>query len=525
MFVSNNKNSYILVLCLFATGFSGIVAEYSLATLAAYLLGNSTIQWAMILSVMLFSMGIGSRLSKYITHNILEKFIIVEFFLSLLVSFSVLITYLCLAYASFNNSILLIVWRLDGVIIYVFSLLVGLLIGIEIPLVIRLNNNFESLRLNIANVMEKDYYGSLLGGIFFSFIALPFLGLEYTPFIIGGINFTVAIALYIQLNSMIDKKYHYIIIPISMIITISLVVGSLLSKSIINYGEQSRYTDKIVYQETSKYQKIIITEWKNNYWLYLNGYQQISSLDEHFYHEPFIHPAIGISLNPKKVLILGGGDGCAAREVLKYNNIKSITLVDIDPSITNLSKNHKILTKINGDALNNAKVKVINRDAFRYIEDTREYYDIIIIDFPDPRSIELSRLFSYEFYKICYQHLNKDGILVAQATSPYHTPLAFICIEKTIKSVGFNVISIHNQVPTLGEWGWVIASKIYNQETLKRKITNLKLSNIDTRWLDNESLKLITSFGKDIKLIDTSKVEINTLHNPIINRYYQKGIW
>jgi len=161
--------SNILKLALFATGLSGIVAEYILATLATYFLGDSVFQWTMIISVMLFSMGLGSRLSKYFTSDLLKKFIIIEFSLSLLTSFSSLLVYTAAAYTIYK-----------GLIIYGLSIIIGLLIGMEIPLVVRLNYEFQKLKVNIASVLENDYYGSLIGGMFFAFIGLPYLGLTNT---------------------------------------------------------------------------------------------------------------------------------------------------------------------------------------------------------------------------------------------------------------------------------------------------------------------------------------------------------
>ena len=187
--------SNILKLALFATGLSGIVAEYILSTLATYFLGDSVFLWTMIVSIMLFSMGLGSRISKSIKSNLLEKFITIEFILSVLSAFVSVITYSASAYYGYV-----------GFVIYGLSVIIGLLIGMEIPIVIRLNDEFENLRVNVSTVMEKDYYGSLLGGVFFAFIGLPYLGLTYTPFILGTINFLVAIGLYIMLRNAVDSR-------------------------------------------------------------------------------------------------------------------------------------------------------------------------------------------------------------------------------------------------------------------------------------------------------------------------------
>ncbi len=517
--------SNILKLALFATGLSGIVAEYILCTLATYFLGNSVLQWTMILSIMLFSMGLGSRLSKHINYHLLEKFIIVEFVLSVLVSFCAFFAYLALTYASFNDATLLIVWRFDGVVVYILSILIGLLIGMEIPLVTRLNEAFESLQVNISHVMEKDYYGSLLGGLFFAFVGLPFLGLTYTPFVLGAVNFLVAVLLFFRLKKLVATTYIHPIKTCMYLIFIVLILGFIFADDITDYGQQQRYKDKVILQEQTKYQQLVVTQWKDHYWFYINGNQQLSTLDEYLYHEPLVHPVMGLSKNPEQVLILGGGDGCAAREVLKYQSVKGVTLVDLDPRVTEIAQTNPIFTNMNKNSLNNPKVQLINTDAYAYMDQTISFYDVIIIDFPDPKSVQLGRLFSYEFYRLCYRHLRPEGLLIVQAGSPYYATKSFRCIEKTLQAAQFHTLPLHNQILTMGQWGWVIGTKNIDTKRLKKAVRNLPLNNIHTKWLNKEALYLITSFGKQFVDIDTMDIEVNTIHNPVLPRYYRKGNW
>ena len=525
IFSNFSSDSNILKAALFATGLSGIVAEYVLSTLATYFLGNSVFQWTMILSLMLFSMGLGSRLSKFMDEFLLEKFVIIEFALSILVSLSALLAYVVSIYSSFNDKLYIYSFELDGTVIYMMSMLIGLLIGMEIPLVTRLNEAYEDLRVNISNVMEKDYYGSLLGGVFFAFIGLPFLGLTYTPFVLGAVNFLVAIGLLFQFRKLIDARYLFLIRSGALLVMAVIIGGFLFADDIINYGEQKRYKDKVVYQDQSKYQKIVVTQWKNHHWLYLNGNQQLSTFDEWLYHEPMVHPAMKLYPGVKNVLILGGGDGCAAREVLKYPSVETIKLVDLDEKVTELASNHPIFTTLNNNALNHEKVTVQNGDAYTYLQKTDEYYDVIIVDFPDPKSIEIGRLFSLEFYKLCYQQLRPNGVVIVQSGSPYYASKAFYCIEKTVAEAGFNTVPLHNQVLTLGEWGWVLGAKSIPQEQLKPTLRSLHFEDIETRWLTHDAMSLITSFGKGLIKLDSSEVEVNMIHNPVLPTYYRNGNW
>ena len=516
--------SQSLKAALFATGFSGIVAEYILSTLATYFLGNSVLQWTMILSIMLFAMGIGSRVSKQFKKNLLLKFIIIEFLLSILISYCAVFAYWVSAFTSFNYDITVYFLRYDGVIIYLTSVAIGLLIGMEVPLVARINEQFEDLRINISGVLENDYYGSLIGGVFFAFIGLPIIGLKYTPFILGVINFMVSVWVLIRLKDKILK--HYNTLQYTTFITlIILSVGIFISNYVFDYGEQKKYLDKVVLQQQTPYQKLVITKWKNDYWFYINGNQQLCTRDEKMYHEPMVLPAMKIHPHPKNILILGGGDGCAVREVLKFSSVESITLVDIDKKVTELARAHPIFTQMNKNALNDSKVQILHEDAFSYMAQQKQSFDILILDFPDPKTVELSRLFSLELYKNCFYALRPNGLIVAQAGSPYYATKAFYCIQNTIRSAGFYTVPLHNQIPTLGEWGWIVGAKQIDESTLTKRIQNIDLQNIKTLWLNKESLKLITSFGKPIIPIDTAKIQVNSIQNPILYQYYLKGNW
>ena len=503
----------LLKAALFATGLSGIVAEYTLSTLATYFLGDSVFQWTMIVSIMLFSMGIGSRISKHIRSNLLERFVLIEFALSCVASNVTVIVYLIFA-----------IYGDATFIIYMLSILVGLFIGMEIPIVIRLNKQFESLRVNISSALENDYYGSLAGGVFFAFIGLPYLGLTYTPLILGTINFLVAVTFLkiIWQEILAEKKKRLLIYGV--VVVIVLLNTGLISDKIIQWGDKIRYDDRVVYSEQSRYQKIVLTYGEGNYWLFLNGHQQLSTFDEALYHEPLVHPPVLLHDQPRRILVIGGGDGAAVRELLKHSQIDQITLVDLDPKVTQLAMSHPVLLNINQNALNHEKVEVINQDGFTYLEDIGERYDIIIADFPDPRTVDLGRLYSFEFYLLCHRALTDDGILITQAGSPYYAEQAFQCIEKTIAAAGFSTLPLHNQVITLGEWGWVIGSKNSGTD-LKAELQGKTLSGIETQWLTDEALTLISSFGKQVFDRDFEEPRVNRLHDPVLYRYYLNGKW
>lgn len=505
------SESKILMSSLFATGIAGIVSEYVLATLATYFLGNSVFQWTIILSIMLFSMGLGSRLSKLVNKYVIEYFIAAELTLSLLTSMCALAVYSLMGVTQYIE-----------IIIYILAILVGLLIGLEIPLVTRINGRYHDLKANISSVMEKDYYGSLIGGLFFAFIGLPYLGLTYTPFVLGTVNLIVASLLFFKFSKRLNIKIKKILggSIIGLFAIISL--GIYFAKPIILFGEQSRYSDKVVYTQQTKYQKITLTKSNNHHILYLNNSMQLNTMDEWLYHEPLVHAPMLLNSSRKNVLILGGGDGCGIREVLKYPEVESIKIIDLDPAMTDFGANNVVFKELNQNSYKNNKVTVLNQDAFIALENDSQYYDLIIIDFPDPRSIELSRLYTKEMYSFCKKRLKMDGVIITQATSPYFQTKAFFCINKTMQSAGFNTMPIHNHVQSFGEWGWIIGSKIYNADQMQSKLSAIKELPIKpTQWLTTDALEMMVKFGKPVG--DTTDLEVNSIHNPVLFKYYIKG--
>ena len=505
--------SNILKVSLFATGCAGIVAEFVLSTLATYLTGNAVFQWTLVMSFMLFAMGVGSRLSRIFYSNLIDIFILVEFLLSILCASSAALAY---GLASFITNI--------NLFIYFLGFVIGCLIGMEIPLVTRLNEEYEELRINISGVMEKDYYGSLLGGLLFAFVALPCFGLTYTPIILGSINFIVAAIILWKFICLVQNRKLAIA---SFFICLSfLIILTAFSSPIIRFGEQSRYKDKIIFAKQTKYQKIVMTRWRKNHWLYLNSQVQFSSYDEERYHEPLVHPVMNLSINHSNVLILGGGDGLALREILKYPTVKNITLVDLDPAITQLAQKHPVLLKINKSSMRNPRVQIINTDANDFLKKNSDLFGVIIVDLPDPDTIDMMHVYSIGFYKLIEKHLIKGGAFVTQASSPFFTRKSFLCIMKTIQYSGFSVLPYHNNVPTMGEWGWIlgIRKQEISPEKLKQVALMVDFSNIQTRFINKDAMLSMTHFGKGT-FEDIKKIQINKRLDPVLHYYYRSGSW
>ncbi|MBL4705436.1 MAG: spermidine synthase, partial [Flavobacteriales bacterium] len=361
---------------------------------------------------------------------------------------------------------------------------------------------------------------------FFAFIGIRYLGLTYTPFIVGGINLVVAIALLYRFRGLVAQSLKKKLYLLCGLVVLLFVSGVIFSNPIVQYGNQSRFEEKVVFSQQTPYQLITITKWQDHHQLYLNQGKQLSTFDEWLYHEPLVHPVMSLTKGKVDVLVMGAGDGCAIRELLKYDRVASVTLVDLDSAMTSIATNHPIFKKLNQDAFQSKKVKVINTDAFNFLENNVKFYDVIIADFPDPRTIELNRLYSYEFYRLCNERLRPNGAFITQSTSPYYTTKTFRCIEKTIGKAGFNTLPIHNHVYSFGEWSWIIGSKKLSSKTIKNTIQALNVEEIDQlKWMTKDALMLMTSFGNDLIPVDTSALKVNSIHNPVVYKYYEGGNW
>lgn len=488
-----------------------------LCTLATYFLGNAVVQWTLMMSLMLFAMGVGSRLSRHCTAHLLDTFVALEFGLSVL----------CAGAAAAAYGLSPFVYNV-GVVIYPLGMAIGLLVGLEIPLITRVNAGYEELRVNIASVLEKDYYGALLGGLFFAFVALPYFGLTYTPVALGTLNFAVASLFVFRFRGLLH--FPRMLSGSWAAVGAGLIGLFLLADPIVLYGEQARYKDTVVFVEQTAHQRLVMTRWRNDYWLYINGNQQFSTYDEERYHEPLVHPALALGASRAEILILGGGDGLALREVLKYADVERVTLVDVDPRMTALAASHPVLVQINGHALRDPRVEVVHADAFAFLHGREDgaprLYDAIIVDLPDPNTDELARLYSVNFYRLCKRHLKRDGRLVTQATSPFFSRRAFLCIKKTMTAAGLSVLPYHTHVPTLGEWGFLLgvdATQLAPAD-LSETVRRLPFADVSTRFLNTDAMIGMIHFGKGV-FHDEASLDVNVGSRPVLHEYYRQGRW
>ena len=503
--------STLLKICIFATGLAGIVAEYVMATMASYLLGETVTHWTLIISWMLFAMGVGSRLSRAVGNAVLDAFVAAELALSVLVAASAPLVYLLLAWV-----------EPIGVVIYALAFAIGALVGLELPLAARLNDHYEELRVNLAAVFEKDYYGALLGGVLFAFVGLPVLGLAMTPIVLGAVNFLVAAVLVARFRPLLERRRT--LTAAAYLVPVALGLLAFAAEPIVLYGEQRKYRDQVVYTEQTRHQRIVITRWKDDHWLYLDGNTQFSTYDEERYHEPLVHPAMRLAASRRHVLVIGGGDGLAVREVLRHPDVERVTLVDLDPRMTALARTHPVLSEVNEGALEDPRVEIVHADGYSFLLETREIFDVVVIDLPDPRSIRLARLYSRPFYALAARQLSPGGALVTQATSPFFSHRAFLSILKTVRAAGLDAVGLHNHVPTMGEWGWVIAVKGGSAEALRQRLAAEEFDGLGTRFLNRDAVLSMLYFGKGF-FDDLETIAVSEQSDLAVLSYYRDGAW
>jgi len=305
---------------------------------------------------------------------------------------------------------------------------------------------------------------------------------------------------------------------------IVLAVGLAGSGAFASLTETLLYQDNIVLARQTPYQRIIVTRWHDDTRLFIDGNLQFSSVDEHRYHEALVHPAMAASSGARRVLILGGGDGMTAREVLKYSQIESIDLVDLDAEMIRLFRERPMLAELSHNALLNDKVKVHIEDAGKFLEQSDASWDVIFLDLPDPNNLSLARLYTNSFYKLLSQHLSVNGIAVTQATSPFYAAEAFWCIVQTWGDTPlgpegkarFRVHPYHAYVPSFGDWGFVMATR---REIDPKKLTLSK--EIPLKFLTDELMSTLFAFPKDSS--PGPQIQPNRLDNQILVKYYRKG--
>jgi spermidine synthase len=489
--------TYALLLSVFVIASCGLVYELIAGALASYLLGDSVTQFSTVIGTYLFSMGIGSYLSRFVGRGLVAKFVRIELAVGLIGGSSAAALFLVFSYlASFK------------LVLYFFVGVIGILVGLEIPLLLRILQGRLEFKDLVSEVLTFDYLGALIASLLFPIVLAPKLGLVRTCFLFGILNAVVA-GWTAWLFRAELPQIRWLGRQVAAI-TLLLLVGFVYANRLTTYAEQGLYSDEVIFAQSSRVQRIVLTRWRDDLRLFLDGHLQFSSRDEYRYHEALVHPGLGSIPHPRTILVLGGGDGLAVREVLKYPTVESVTLVDLDPAMTRLFTDNSMLSVLNGGAFHDPRVHVVNADAFLWLADRPGSFDFAVVDFPDPTNYSLGKLYTSAFYRLLERHLSEHGAAVIQSTSPLFARQSFWCIVKTVESVGLHATPYHAYVPSFGEWGFVIASK-QPYEPRDRYLEGL-------RFLTAETAPGLFRFPKDMLAVDT---EVNRLNSQVLVQYYE----
>ncbi|MDR7301643.1 polyamine aminopropyltransferase [Haloactinomyces albus] len=501
-----------VLVAVFICAACGLVYELALVALGSYLIGDTVGQASIVLSLMVFAMGIGALAAKPLQRWAATAFAIVEILLALLGGLSVLGLYAAFAWLSLYMPALIAT-----------TLVLGTLIGAEIPLLMVLLQRIRQQEAGsaVADLFAADYVGALIGGLAFPFLLLPWFGQIQGALLVGMLNAAAGLGLVITVyRRELTKRATLLLVVAALLAGGTLGGAYAFADTFEMTARQALYSDPVVHAQRTQYQEVVLTRstslsGRSDTRLFLNGDLQFSSVDEHRYHEALVHPAM--AGEHSRVLILGGGDGLALREVLRYPDVEQVTLVEMDPAVLELARTDPRLTTLNKHAFEDPRVTAIAADAFSWLRDNEQRYDVVLVDMPDPDSTATAKLYSAEFYALL-RHAMADGARVTvQSGSPYFAPKAFWCIETTMRRSGLATVPYSVSVPSFGQWGFQLARKGTSPPALR-----LPTNAPPLRSLDPATLRAATIFPPDRDRIPG--LEVSTLMHPTILEY-SRGAW
>ena len=481
----------------------GLIYELLAGTLASYVLGDSVTQFSVIIGLYLFAMGVGSWLSRFFDTDLARRFIDVELAVAILGGASAPLLFLSFANLTYFQLVL-----------YSVVFLIGMFVGLEIPLLMRILKDNLDFKELVARVLAFDYIGALIASLLFPLFLVPRLGLVRTSLVFGIFNAAVALWGTWLMRPLIRGSVSGLRGRAVIVIAL-LVVGVIKADSLTSLAEDQMFVDDIVYARTTPYQRIVVTRGRAGFQLFLNGNLQFSSVDEYRYHEALVHPALALASeggrSVRRVLVLGGGDGLALREILKYPSVEEVTLVDLDAGMTDLSRRFPPLADLNAHSYDDPRVRVVNEDAMIWLEGEGEPFDAAIIDFPDPNSFALGKLYTTRFYRLLKSRLTPEAAFSIQCTSPLFARYSYWCILRTVEAAGFNVRAYHTAVPSFGVWGYGLA-RVAAFEPPRGT------PSVPVRFLGGDAMEAMFALPADLGPVD---VEINRLDNQALVRYYE----
>jgi spermidine synthase len=490
----------------------GLIYELLAGTLASYVLGDSITQFSLIIGIYLSAMGVGAWISRFFAQDLARRFIDVELGVALVGGLSAPLLFVSFARLSWFK-----------VVLYGDVFVIGALVGLELPLLMRILKDRVEFKDLVSRIFTFDYLGALVASLLFPIFFVPRLGLVRTSLVFGLVNAAVGLWGTWLLSPLLEAGRGVLGLRVRGAAVVAiLMVGIVQADRLTSLSEDQLFADPIVYSATSAYQRIVITHNRAGFQLFLNGNLQFSSADEYRYHEALVHPAMAAAAAAapvKRVLVLGGGDGLAVRELLRHPSIEEITLVDLDPAMTQLADRFAPLRELSQNALRDARVHVINDDAMVWLEQpapsasatsTSAPFDVAIVDFPDPNSFALGKLYTTRFYRLLKRRLAPTGAIAVQATSPLFARTSYWCVVRTMEAAGLSVHPYQTAVPSFGIWGYVLARTVPFEPPTRAPLP--------LRFLNDEGMRALFVFPADLGPVP---VDVNRLDNQSLVRYYE----
>jgi spermidine synthase len=508
-------------------GFTSIAHENNLGATASLISGDTAIQYGVIIGLTILGMAVGFGITSKVTDlRIIEWFLRSEILLTILSGFSVV-----MAMWSYTNLPLLYNFFIWGEMF-----VIAVLVGVEDALILRIASEYQkSLRLSVAIALGLSNVGGGIGGAIFGTVLIPTFG-EYSLALVLGIldgAFVLLNILYFRSS----LKYVKSMLVVMVLVLTGLIISFFNSNTIAALQMQTLYNDPIVMQWEGPYGVKTLTHGPDYYKFFINGQIQFSTKDEYQYHQPLIHPALSLAsqrvqTRPLNVLMAGGGDGFAAREILKYPNVGRLTIVDIDKQMTDDVARSEPIARFNGNSLSDPRVHIINKDAYVWMRDQVDMpYDVVIVDLVDPDTETTAKLYSLEFYKaVQHRVLGKGGIFVTQSTSPWYSPKAFWTVNLTLERSFSHVTPYRWNVPSFGDWGWNIASdEPFDMTHLAIDTSKTSYSTLEGAkgtWLTTEGLRAMLFFAPsewEVRKELKAKGIVSTVLNHAVTIFYKEA--
>ncbi len=491
----------------------GLVYELLAGTLASYVLGDSVTQFSLIIGLYLSAMGVGAWLSGRLERHLATRFVDIELGVALVGGLSAPL--LLTAFARLQ-------WF--GVVLYGIVFAIGVLVGLELPLLMRICEDRLAFKDLVSRILTFDYIGALVGSLLFPLVFVPHLGLLRTSVFFGLCNAGVALWGTHLLRDLLGPQLR-LLRARALVVIVILAAAFTLADRVEGIAEDDLFPDPVVLAKTTPYQRIVCTQGKRGFNLYLNGNLQFSSADEYRYHEALVWPPMQAAPRPpERVLVLGGGDGLALREILKQPSVTHVDLVDLDPAMPELARTFRPLVDLNRGSFSDPRVTVTQADAFIWLDgvgvagSTPPPYDVVIVDFPDPNNFALGKLYSRLFYQKLRRVLSPDSVVTVQSTSPLYARLSYWSIVKTMQAAGLYVQPYQITVPSFGIWGYVLGRTVPFDPPRQAPPPAMGL-----RFLNDVELAAMFAFPTDMGPPgpDEPQVEVNRLDNQWLVRTYE----